>query len=111
MAWKQKIFSNMFLRNMLADFGERSGYTKTPGNFIPYFQYKIGEYQPDHYLYFPSESFALRYKNEIFNKLNEYTGYDIIKFLEFHYSAYSDKPDFLRFLNYEISQRLKPNNV
>lgn len=61
---KQKLFSNMILRNMLAS--------------VPYFQYKIGPYQPDQYLYFPKEPFALRYKNEIFNKLHEYTGYDII---------------------------------
>ncbi len=111
MGWKQNLFSNMFLRNMLADFGERSGYSKSPGNFIPYFQYKIGKYQSDYFLYFPTEPFALRYKNEIFNKLNEYTGYDIIKFLEFHYTAYPGKSDFLRFLHYEISERLKPNNV
>ena len=97
----------MFIRNMLADFGERSTFSKTPGNFNPYFQYKIGQYQADLYLYFPAEPYALRYKNEIFNKLNEYSGYDIIKFLEFHYAAYSDKTDFLRFLHYEISERLK----
>ena len=99
----------MFFRNMLADFGERSGYSKSPGNFNPYFQYKIGQYQSDLFLYFPAEPFALRYKNEIFNKLNEYNGYDIIKFLEFHYAGYPDKSDFLRFLHYEISERLKPN--
>jgi hypothetical protein len=109
MNWKQKLFSNMFFRNMLADFGERSGYSRLPGNFNPYFQYKIGQYQSDFFLYFPAEPFALRYKNEIFNKLNEYTGYDIIKFLEFHYTACRDKSEFLRFLHYEISERLKPN--
>ncbi len=107
MSWKHKVFSNMFFRNMLADFGERSGNSKIPGNFNPYFQYKIGQYQSDLFLYFPAEPFLLRYKNEIFNKLNEYTGYDTIKFLEFHYAAYLDKPDFLRFLQYEISERLK----
>jgi hypothetical protein len=109
MSWKHKVFSNMFFRNMLADFGERSGNSKIPGNFNPYFQYKIGQYQEDLFLYFPAEPFALRYKNEIFNKLNEYTGYDTIKFLEFHYAAYLDKPDFLRFIQYEISERLKAN--
>jgi hypothetical protein len=107
MGWKQKLFSNMFFRNMLADFGERSAYSKTPGQFIPFFQYKIAPYQADSYLYFPTEPFSARYKNEIFNKLNEYTGYDIIKFLEFHYAAYPDKQDFIRFLHYEISERLK----
>jgi hypothetical protein len=101
----------MFFRNMLADFGERSGNSKIPGNFNPYFQYKIGQYQADLFLYFPAEPFALRYKNEIFNKLNEYTGYDIIKFLEFHYSAYPDKNEFLRFMQYEISGRIKQKKV
>jgi hypothetical protein len=107
MDWKQKLFSNMFFRNVLADFGERSAYTKTPGNFIPYFQYKVGPYQSDEYLYFPKEPFSLRYKNEIFNKLCEYTGYDIIKYLEFHYAAYPVSQDFLRFLQYEIAERSK----
>lgn len=104
---KKRLFSNMFWRNMLADFGGRSGYSKAPGNFTPYFLYKIGKYQPDEYLYFPQEPFPLRYKNEIFNKLFEYTGFDIIKYLDFHFTAYQDKDDFLRFLHYEISERLK----
>ncbi len=109
MNFKQKLFSNMFLRNMLASFGNRSSYSHKPGSFEPYFQYKIGGYQSDQYLYFPKEPFALRYKNEIFNKLEEYTGYDVIKYLEFHYSAYQDRPDFLRFLHYELSERLMGN--
>ena len=109
MGLKQRLFSNMFLRNMLADFGERSSFSNIPGNFTPYFQYKIGQYQNDNYLYFPKEPFAQRYKNEIFNKVSEYSGYDVIKFLEFHYSAYTDKPDFLRFLHYELSERIKLN--
>lgn len=104
---KQKLFSNMFLRNMLADFGNRSAYSHLPGSFIPYFKYKIGTYQPDHFLYFPKEPYTLRYQNEIFNKLCEYKGYDIITYLEFHYSAYKEKQNFLRFLKYEISDRLK----
>jgi hypothetical protein len=112
MGWQQKLFSNMILRNMLASFGKRSAYSKAPGSFIPYFQYKIGDYQPDQYLYFPNEPFDLRYKNEIFNKLHEYTGYDIIRYLEFHYAAYPDRVDFLHYLNYEIFERLKkqPND-
>lgn len=104
---KKWLFSNMFFRNMLADFGERSAYSKAPGGFIPYFQYKIGSYQPDYYLYFPKEPYTIRYQNEIFNKLREYKGYDIITYLDFHYSAYKDKHSFLRFLRYEIADRLK----
>ena len=105
MAWKQRIFSNMILRNMWADFMSRS-FSSTTGNFTPYFRYKIGPYQPDYYLYFPKEPFAARYKNEIFNKLQEYSGYDLIQYLEFHYLPYPDKSDFLRFLQYELSERL-----
>jgi hypothetical protein len=111
MKWKQKFLSNMFLRNALADFGERSTNSKIPGDFIPYFQYRIGRYQPDLLLYFPKEPYSVRYKNEIFNKLNEYNGYDIIKFLEFHFSQYPDKTDFIRFLYYEIQERLKPEKA
>lgn len=98
---------------MLADIVGRSAYTKTPGAFIPYFQYKIGAYQPDQYLYFPKEPLVIQYRNEIFNKLNEYTGADIPTFLEFHYSSFADKHAFLQFLQYEISDRLnrKPNEV
>jgi len=107
MSLKQKLFSNMILRNMLASFGNRSAYSKNPGSFVPYFQYKIGPYQSDQYLYFPKEPYPLRYKNEIFNKLHEYTGYDIIRYLEFHFDAYPDSADFLRFLKYEILERLK----
>lgn len=103
----------MFFRNMLADLGFRSAYSVEDGNFTPYFQYRIGPYQRDHYLYFPKEPYPLRYKNEIFNKLVEYKGYDSINYLEFHYTAYKDKGDFLRFMRYELSERLKrkPRNA
>jgi len=113
MNWRQKLYSNIFVRNVLASFGGRSGYSLEPGGFVPYFQYRIGPYQNDLFLYFPKEPFALRYKNEIFNKLNEYTGYDIIRYLEFHFSPYDDKEDFLAFLHYELSERLKysPKNA
>jgi len=70
MNFKQKLFSSMFMRNMLASFGSRSAYSQATGSFVPYFQYKIGIYQADQYLYFPKEPFPLRYKNEIFNKLD-----------------------------------------
>ena len=94
MSLKQKLFSNIVLRSMFANFGNRSAYSKVPGAFEPYFQYKIGAYQSDQYLYFPKEPFAVLYKNEIFNKLHEYTGYDVIRYLEFHFSAYPDRTDF-----------------
>jgi hypothetical protein len=73
---------------------------------IPYFQYKIGAYQKDYFLYFRREPSWLRYKVEAFGKMNAMAGYDIPRFLDFHYAAYSDKEDFLRFLRYEIEGRL-----
>jgi hypothetical protein len=92
---------------MLADFGTRSAYSLSDKNFIPYFQYKLGTYQPDHCLYFSKQPLAVQYKNEIFNKLREYTGYDIVQYLEFHYEKYPDGSDFLKFLIYEADQRIK----
>lgn len=106
MSLRKKLFSNIFIRNMIPDLGGRSAYSSSPGAFTPYFQYKVENYQQDYYLYFSKEPFAKRYINEIFNKLWEYSGYDIIKYLEFHYNAYKNKPDFLRFLRYEISERM-----
>ena len=107
MSIKQWIFSRIFFRNMLATFGYRSAYSNTPGGFNPYFSYRLGDYQNDFYLYFQKEPFAIRYLNEIFNKLHEYQGFDIINYLEFHYNLYPEKTDFLRFLQYEINARLK----
>lgn len=98
----------MFFRNMLADFGSRTA-DSNKGKFTPYFKYKIGKYQSDYYLYFPKEPFIVRYKNEVFNKLQEYTGYDIASYLDFHYTEYEDKVAFLKFLKYEASDRLKKN--
>jgi len=73
---------------------------------VPYFQYKIGAYQKDHFLYFRREPSWLRYKVEAFDKMIAMRGYDIPRFLDFHYNAYSDKEDFLRFLRYELEGRM-----
>ncbi|OQP43624.1 hypothetical protein A4H97_33795 [Niastella yeongjuensis] len=110
MSVKERLFSNMFIRNMISDLFGRSGNYQTPGIFSPYFQYKIGSYQSDHFLYFQKEPFGLRYYNEFFNKLNEYIPGHIPDYLEFHFSAYTDKQGFLRFMQHEISGRLKLNN-
>src|SRR5690349_1871645 len=108
MDFKRRLNSNMFLRNMMADLFGRSAYSNKPGSFIPFFRYKIGHNQPeDYHLYFPSEPYAIQYYNEIFNKLFTFKPFDIVAYLEFHYAAYSNKYDFLRFLRYEIADRLK----
>lgn len=102
---RKRLYSNMFFRNMISDLFGRS-IDKKSGGFTPYFQYKIGHYNSDYYLYFPKEPYGLQYKNEIFNKLNEFYDSDIANYLGFHYSAYHDKHDFLKFLRYEIYGRL-----
>ncbi len=94
--------NNLFLRGMLRFFHlTPSDSARQP--LIPYFQYKIGPYQRDHFLYFKREPSWLRYKFEAFSKMNSMKGYDIPRFLEFHYLAYPDKEDFRRFLRYEIA--------
>lgn len=95
----------MFLRNIISDLFGRPDQNQTQGGFTPYFQYIIGPYQSDYSLYFPKEPYGARYKNEIFNKLNQYNGADIADYLEFHFSRYSDKKAFLKFLEYEIYSR------
>jgi hypothetical protein len=92
---------------MLADFGFRSPHFLRKYEFTPYFQYKIGKYQPDYFLYFPRQPYVQLYKNEIFSKLSEYSGFDVDHYLEFHYSAFDDKKEFLRFVRYETSERIK----
>src|SRR3954468_24656170 len=106
MNWKEQLRSNLLLRNMMSDV---IGYpvSAAKNTFIPYFQYKIGAYQRDYYLYFTTLPNSVRYTNDIFNKLYEYDGYEIVQYVEFHYNAFYDKADFIRFLKYEISQRLK----
>lgn len=106
MTWKEKLRSNLLLRNLASDV---IGYPASAAKktFMPYFQYKIGVYQRDYYLYFTAKPTSVRYTNDIFNKLYEYNGYDIIQFVEFHYTACDNKADFLRFLRYETDRRLK----
>src|SRR4051794_36256225 len=106
MTWKERLASNLLLRNMVADLISVPA-ARGRKTFTPYFQYKIGIYQPDYFLYFTTPPNLVRYTNDIYNKLCQYDGYEIIQFLEFHYAAFADKTDFLRFLTYETSQRLK----
>jgi len=92
---------------MLADFGTRSAYTGEAGGIIPYFQYRIGRYQRDYYLYVPKEPFTIRYHNEVFNKPFEYAGDDIFKYQDFHFEAFPEKSAFILFLDRQLTERLK----
>jgi hypothetical protein len=106
MTWKERLCSNLLLRNLASDV---IGYpvSAEQKTFIPYFQYKTGVYQRDYYLYFTAQPNSVQYTNNIFNKLYEYNGYDIIQYVEFHYNASDNKADFLRFLRCETESRLK----
>ncbi len=92
---------------MLTSFGNRSPYAANSKDFAAYFQYRIGDYQSNYNLYFAEQPSVQVYKNEIFNKMYEYAGYDLIRNLEFHFAAYENKAEFIRFLRYEVSERLK----
>ena len=96
----------IFFRTMFTTFGMRP-VDRSLQTFIHYFLYEIGPYRTDYLLHFRREPNWDLYKNEIFNKLDEFTGYDIARYLNFHYEPYADKADFLRFLRYEASERAK----
>ncbi|GAC1416476.1 MAG: hypothetical protein NVS1B13_02220 [Flavisolibacter sp.] len=108
MKLKERLFSNTFSRNIFTDLGFRSN-DSIPKNENLFFQYRIGKYQQDYYLYFPKEPLEVQYKNEIFNKIREYSGYEISRYLSFHFDAFENKNQFLEFLKYEIEERFKLN--
>jgi hypothetical protein len=107
MKLRDRLFNSFFFRNMLATFGNRTPYFIKTRVFPPYFQYKIGSYQSNYLLYFKKPPTLQAYKNEVFNKMSEYSGVDLADYLDFHYQASEDKPMFSRFLQYEVSERMK----
>jgi hypothetical protein len=107
MGLREKMFSRIFYRSILTDFGQRTPLSFKAKKFVPYFQYRIGPYEAGYVLLFRREPTLGVYKHEIFNKMYEYSGYDIIRYLDFHFAAFTDKNEFLRFLSYEVSERLK----
>lgn len=60
---RKGLSSSMLFRNMMTDFGYRLAYSDVPGDFIPYFAYKIGDYENGYLLNFPKVPLALHYKN------------------------------------------------
>jgi hypothetical protein len=107
MKLRDRLFNSFFFRNMLATFGNRTPYFVKTRVFPAYFQYKIGNYKSDYLLYFKKPPTLQAYKNEVFNKMSEYSGVGLADYLDFHYQASEDKPMFTRFLQYEVSERMK----
>jgi hypothetical protein len=107
MSFRDKLQNFIFFRSLFTVTGQRSPYAAKTTDFSAYFQYKIGDFQKHYYLYFRKQLYLQLYKNEIFNKMYEYTGYDLIRYLEFHYEAFEDKADFIRFLHYEVTERIR----
>jgi len=98
--------NTMVLRNAGLIHGELTNYSNQPGQFTPYFHYKVGPYREDHNLYFPKLPKAVLYYNSIFLKLWAYNPQDAIKYIEAHYDLYPDKQDFLLFLKRQLQHRM-----
>jgi len=96
----------MFFRMLFTVFGMRPVDRKL-ATLIPYFQYEIGPYSTDYRLHFRRQPSWGLYKNEIFSKLHEFTGYDITRYLNFHYEPYADKTGFLQFMRFETDERIR----
>ncbi len=60
-------------------------------------------------MYFPKDPLEIQYKNEIFNKIRQYSGYEISRYLSFHFHAFKSKKEFLEFLKYETDERFQLN--
>src|SRR5882757_343169 len=99
------------LRYLLTLIGFRHNNDNKEYEFVPYFQYKIGPYESDHTLYFDVKPSKLNYHREIFTKMVEYKGYSLIGYLDYHYNAYTNKKEFLRFIRYETLEKLIPGPV
>ena len=94
MGLREKMFSRIFYRSILTDFGQRSPLSFKAKKFIPYFKYKIGPYEAGYVLLFRKEPTLGVYKHEIFNKMYEYSGYDIIRYLDFTSPILPTKANF-----------------
>ena len=104
---QEKLLNSNFGRNLLAVLSLRSKTLRYEYEFEAYFQYKIGPYERGHMLYFTKQPNKRDYKNEIFSKMREFEGHDLAGYLDYHYAAYKNKKEFIRFLRYEIQEILK----
>lgn len=104
-------FNNFTVRTMATTFGQRSAEKMKKYDYPVYFQFKVGDYKDDHYLYFEKKPTAEQYRNDIFNKMDEYFAEQVPEYLAFHYDAYEgDKNTFLAFLQIELTERLKKSD-
>jgi hypothetical protein len=103
----RKWMSNPTSRTLLGIFGfRRPGFLHRNDPYVAFFQYRIGPDQCDYYLYFESPPKKFGYRNEVFRKMREYNGHDLICFIEFHYKACEDKDGFISWIKYETLEQL-----
>ena len=103
----KKMYDPIFVRFLLYIFGMNGPLRNHRRDFTPYFQFKIGSYAADYYLYFPRPPYYNVYMIELLRKFSEYYAYGLVQFLDFHYEQFPEKKEFLRFLRYEMTIRLK----
>lgn len=103
----KKWLNSAFFRFLLLLFNIHYNNYSDEYEFEPWFQYEIGPYEKGYTLYFPKPPNKLQYMREIFLKIGEYTGIDLVNYVDYHYAAYPDKKAFVRFLRYEIQERIK----
>lgn len=107
MSIRNFLMNSMAFRNMMLLSGYENNYSLKKGEFTPYFNYVIGPYQREGFLLnFPKEPYAEQYYNAIFIKLYAYNAADAVKYIQVNYDLYSDKPDFLKFLQLELRHRI-----
>jgi hypothetical protein len=101
-----KLLDRPFFRILLGTWIQEPQNNGFEYEFTPYFQYKIAPYEEGYLLYFTEKPNRSGYKDAIFKKMNEFSGHTIAAYLDHHYTAYDDKKDFLRFLRYELHERI-----
>lgn len=105
---RQKLINSFAGRTMLQSFG----WLETENKIEPYFAFRIGKYQADHYLYFPKEPLGKQYHNFVFNRIClEFENAGIGNFLDAHFNEYDNKTEFLKYLSWltDFKKQVRPN--
>ncbi len=111
MKFFERIKSTTSLRNITIKETYFSSFFKKRGDFTIFFEYKIGRYRDDYFLYFNKIPSGVAYRNAIFNKIYKLSDLQIEEFLAFHYEKYDNKNAFLRFLYSELYNRLEVEEI